>query len=778
MRERLSHIGCFQIEEALGRGAFKTVYRAINRDAAKNGYPERVALCIPHMQDEESRRLLQNEYRIVNALSHPSIVRIYGVEEIEGSFFAVMELVEGETVASLLKRQGALPLEEAIMITERVADALDYAHEALAFHRDIKPANIMILKDKGEKGSPGVKVLDFGLARLMSHSQYVATTRVGSVAYMAPEQFEGAAGMNADIWALGATFFQMITNTLPFVARDEATLVRRILYESPDLDVLQANQFEPRLIGVMRRVLEKDPEKRFRKAGDFVAELQAVARHAGAVSPLEGKIEILLRAHFPLIFIHSHEEERVLISLERIRQAMSAAQPINLFVWSETGGLRDHHGRVAAPNTYGDPVNALQCVIGLPHPGIFIFLDMHPHLAPVSIRLIRDAIWTVKRQRKSLVFLSPVLSLPAELEADATLVSFSPPDMDMLQKLITRLHKEGDGERVEMDGALREGIARALVGLTYREAERVLRRTMINHGGLNEGCVTEVVRQKQQIVRAAGVLEFCEPNVCFDDIGGLENLKLWFQSRRKAFTPEGARFGLRNPRGAVLVGVPGCGKSLSSKALAREWGVPLLRLDMGRIRGSRLGESEARIRQALQTAELASPCVLWIDELEKAFAGLGNSLDSGVGERVFGTFLSWLEEKTKPVFVVATANDITRLPPEFMRKGRFDEIFFVGLPDDRERKAIWKVHLRRPKRLDADIRSEDLVELSRGHTGAEIAEAVISAMYYAFSDNGRLVKQHDIEKALKEYVPLSFSPSPMISSLMAWGQENARAASI
>jgi serine/threonine protein kinase len=161
MSEKLSHIGCFQIEEALGRGAFKTMYRAINRDSAKNGYPERVALCIPHMQDEESRRLLQNEYRIVNALSHPSIVRIYGVEEIEGSFFAVMELVEGETVASLLKRHGALPLEEAIMITERVADALDYAHEALAFHRDIKPANIMILKDKGEKDSPGVKVLGF-----------------------------------------------------------------------------------------------------------------------------------------------------------------------------------------------------------------------------------------------------------------------------------------------------------------------------------------------------------------------------------------------------------------------------------------------------------------------------------------------------------------------------------------------------------------------------------------------------------------------------------------
>ncbi|MBN2372201.1 AAA family ATPase, partial [bacterium] len=340
--------------------------------------------------------------------------------------------------------------------------------------------------------------------------------------------------------------------------------------------------------------------------------------------------------------------------------------------------------------------------------------------------------------------------------------------------------REGEGkggEGVQMDGALRDRLARAVLGLTGREAERVLRRARIKQGGLKEGCVTEVVRQKRQIVRASGTLEFCEPGAGFDDIGGLENLKVWFNKRRQAFTSEGARFGLRSPRGAVLVGVPGCGKSLSAKALAREWEVPLLRLDMGRIRGSRLGESEARIRQALQTAELVSPCVLWIDELEKAFAGAGHSLDGGAGERVFGAFLSWLEEKTTPVFVVATANDIASLPPEFTRKGRFDEMFFVGLPNEDEREAIWRVHLRRPKMMDAGIRSGDLVALSDGHTGAEIAEAVVSAMYFAFSDSGRPVCQNDMEKALKEYVPLSVSHGPMISRIAAWGLENARPAS-
>ena len=369
-----TNIGGYVIEDLLGRGGFKTVYRARNTQVARNGLPERVALCVPHAQDAESRTLLENECRIAQSLDHPAVVNFYGLSQPGEALFAVTELVEGETVAQVLKRRGALALAEAVEIADQVADALDYLHANLRFHRDIKPANIMLEPPPAARQPPRARLLDFGLARLMAHSQYVATSRVGSVGYMAPEQFGGAAGMNADVWALGVTFYQMITNALPFPARDEASLMHHILYDPPDTEALEGGGFDLRLVGVMRRVMEKDPEKRYRKAGDFVTDLQAVLRHAGAVSPLEGEIEVLLRAHFPLVFIETHEEERVLTSLERIREALSATQPTELYVWSETRGLMDRHRRVVS-QTVGDPLAALQGVIQSGDGGIFVFLS-------------------------------------------------------------------------------------------------------------------------------------------------------------------------------------------------------------------------------------------------------------------------------------------------------------------------------------------------------------------------------------------------------------------
>lgn len=760
-----SDVGGYVVETLLGRGGFKKVYRARNTQAAQNGFPARVALCVPHAQDAESRALLENECRIAQSLDHPAVVKFYAVGEAGGVLFAVMELVEGESLAQVLQRRGALPLAEAAGVARQIGEALDYLHANLRFHRDIKPANIMLEAPPVPGQPPRARLLDFGLARLMAHSQYLATSRVGSVAYMAPEQFGGAAGMNADVWALGVTFYQLTTNTLPFVAGDEAAMVHHILYDPPDLEPLAAGGFDQRLIGVMRRVLEKEPEKRYRKAGDFVADLQAVLCHAGAVSPFEGEIEVLLRAHFPLVFIESYEEERVLASLERIREVLAAAQPTELYVWSETRGLVDRQRRVA-PQTLGDPLGALQGVIRSGEGGLFVFLDMHRHFTPISVRLIRDAIWTVKRQRKSLVFVSPVLSLPPELESEATLVSFPPPEMERLRQVVDAVRAPDP----ELDAPLRETLARAVVGLTEREAQRVLRRAALGRGALDGGCVAEVIRQKQQLVRKAGVLEFVEPDVTFDHVGGLANLKGWFRSRREAFTPAGMRFGLRSPRGAVLVGVPGCGKSLSAKALAADWQVPLLRLDLGRLRAALVGESERRLRLALQTAELASPCVLWIDELEKAFAGLGNALDSGVSQRLFGMFLTWLSEKRAPVFVVATANNVRQLPPEFTRKGRFDEIFFVDLPLAEERRAIWHIHLGRFRPLDAALALERLVSRSEGYTGAEIAEAVVSAMYQAFTENARALTERDLASALAETVPMSQSHAALVAEMVAWGR--------
>ncbi len=325
-------------------------------------------------------------------------------------------------------------------------------------------------------------------------------------------------------------------------------------------------------------------------------------------------------------------------------------------------------------------------------------------------------------------------------------------------------------------GQLRETLARAVLGLTYREAERSLRRGILRHHGLTDRCATEVLAEKEQIVRKGGLLEFRRPDVSFADVGGLERLKAWFTQRREAFSAAGQRFGLRVPHGAVLVGVPGCGKSLSAKALAADWDVPLLRLDLGRMYRSLLGQSEANLRKALHTAEQVSPCVLWIDELEKAFSGLGQARDGGATQRVFGTFLTWMEERRAPVFVVATANDIGRLPPEFLRKGRFDEVFFVDLPGADERRSIFAIHLRQARRQVEKFDLERLLQSSQGYSGAEIREAVISGLYRAFDEGLRELTTDDVDSALREMVPRSKSHEHELKFLREWAAANARLA--
>lgn len=760
-------IGDFRLDERRGRGAFKVVYAATNLNPQSNGYPPRVAVCIPLYQDEEARQLLENELKVAQALAHPAIVEAYGLEEANNVLFIVMELVEGQPLNQVLSERGALPMELAVDIVRQVGEALDYAHDGLAIHRDIKPGNIMLRPDGR------VKVLDFGVARLMSHSQYKASTRVGSVAYMAPEQFEGASGLNTDLWALGVTFLQLVTNVLPFPARDEAALVHQILYDSPDLDPLEAAGFDPRLVRVMRKILEKDPEKRYQRAAEFVSDLKAVLRHAASVGHLEGSIEIHLRAHFPLIYLCTHEEDRALAALSRVRDVMAVDRPLDLLIWSETRGLRRQEGQAVIGQAGRDPIAAFQHAIESPHDGIYVFLDMHRHFTPVTVRLVRDAVWTVKRQRKSLVFVSPQPTIPAELHSDTTLIYFDLPDMSDMETLVDALAAELGQD---LGGELRQRLARSVLGLTAREAERVLRRGILRHEGLTTECAAEVLREKEQIVRKEGVLEFRRPDVSFQDVGGLDRLKAWFLARRQAFSAEGQRFGLRLPRGAVLVGVPGCGKSLSAKALAADWDVPLLRLDLGRVYRSLLGQSEANMRRALHTAEQVSPCVLWIDELEKAFAGLGQANDSGVSQRLFGTFLTWMEERLAPVFVVATANEVRRLPPEFTRKGRFDETFFVDLPAPPERRSIFAIQLRAVGRQSEGLDLDELVQASESYSGAEIKEAVVSGLYRAFDDEARDLTTEDLSVALKEMVPLSRARARELEWLRQWAAANARPA--
>ena len=765
-RSLQKQLGDFVLDAApLAQGGYKAVYAASNLATENNGWPQRVAVCVPHVQDEEARTLLEHELRVARTLKHPGIAREFGIGEADGCLFAVMELVQGGPLDRMLEQRGPLPLDEAIAIAAQAGAALDFAHQGLAVHRDIKPSNIVVQPDGA------VKIAGFGLTCLMKHSRF---TRTGTSACMAPEQFVDGAGFSADLWGLAVTFFELLTGALPFTAPDEETLKHRILYELPDLTPLQRGAFDKRLPRVIAKALEKDPEQRYRSAAEFVADLRTVARHAAMVSHVEGRLEVHLRAHFPLLYLQTHEEERALASLLRVRDAMAVKKDINLYVWSATRGLRDREGKEVAPQTTGDPVQALEHVFQGPAEAIYVFLDMHRHFTPVIVRLIRDAVWTVKHARKSLVFVGASSSIPDDLRADATLFLYPTPDVDEMERLVDAVAL-AEGQAAP-DGQIRDTLARALLGLTRREAERVLRRGIAKRGTLGAGCADEVLAEKEQTVRKEGILEFCKPGAGFADVGGLEPLKNWFTQRRQAFDSAGRRFGLQPPRGVVLVGVPGCGKSLIAKALASDWKVPLLHLDLGKVYGSLLGESEERLRRALATAEAVSPCVLWIDELEKAFSGLGNTRDNGVARRLFGTFLSWLEDRAAPVFVAATANDIQRLPPEFTRKGRFDEIFFVDLPDQGERESIFRVHLAKRERAPASFDLAALAQSAQGHSGAEIEAAVIDGLYRAFDDGARPLVREDICAALDAAVPLSKSRAADIARLHAWAESNARPA--
>ena len=766
-----SSLGDFRIESCLGDGFLKTVYAGVNTAPQNNGFPKRVALCVPRAQDDECRRLFESELKIATALRHPSIVATYGIRYADGVFFAVTELVDGESLQELLEERGPLALEDLLPIARQVGEALDFAHASLVVHGDIRPANLMICVGNA------VKVMDFGMARLRAHSQHRTADRGARLAFLAPEQFGGSTGPYTDIWALGLTCFQLLTHVHPFTGADDNELLKAILGGGPELPPALPDGFDLGLVGVFRKVLHKDPRERYRSAAEFVADLVAVSRHAVAISQQEARLEVLLRAHFPLVYLCTNEEQRALESVRRIWKIMAAKRPADLFTWSETRGLRDASDQLVVRNTVGDPVVALRHVASVSSNGIFVFLDLHRHFSPVTNRLVRDAIQSVKSQPKSLVLLSPVISLPPEFENQASLFLYDPPGSAELREAVKEATREVLGATSPNDDDLLDSLAVAALGMTRHEAGRTLRRAMLLTGSLNRACVDAVSHEKRQAVRKVGMLEYCAPGISSSDVGGLTLLRTWFERRRHAFTQHGNRFGLSKARGVMLVGVPGCGKSLSAKALAGDWNVPLLRLDMGRIYGSLLGQSEARLRQALHLAEVVSPCVLWIDELEKAFGGLGSALDGGVTQRLFGSFLNWLSDHTAPVFVVATANDVSRLPPELTRAGRFDAVFFVDLPCEAEREEIFRIHLSRRGRRAEEFDLGTLAQAADAYSGSEIEEAVVNAIYRAFDADQRATTTEDIIAGLREIVPLARSRACDVQDLRAWARQNARLAS-
>ncbi len=493
------------------------------------------------------------------------------------------------------------------------------------------------------------------------------------------------------------------------------------------------------------------------------------------------ELEVLIRARYPLIAVISHEETRVIEVLNQIAKSREK----RLLLWSSSMGFHAPgtamESKNARDNSTQDPLAALDHVVKFMEPAIFVLLDFHPFLGnPVVARRLREVGSYLKTSYKSLVLVSPRLETPVELEKEMTAVEFGLPEREELGELIDRTAREVNSRtdlNIKVEARVRERLTSAAMGLTRDEAENVLSKILVEGGRLTTEDVKKVIREKEKLIKRSGALEYYDSNFGLSDVGGLRTLKEWMDRRRLGFDEGARKLGLPYPKGVLLIGVQGCGKSLAAKALAGRWQMPLLRLDVGRVFSSLVGSSEDNLRRAIEVAEQVAPAIMWVDEVEKAFAGTrsSGSSDGGTAARVFGGFITWLQEKTAPVFVMATANDISELPAEFLRKGRFDEIFFVDLPQAIERSEIFRIHLVRRGMDPAAYDVKSLSERTRGFSGAEIEEVVVSGMYASY-ERGEPLSQGHLLEAVLETVPLSRTMEEEIDGLRKWAAGRARRA--
>jgi len=475
------------------------------------------------------------------------------------------------------------------------------------------------------------------------------------------------------------------------------------------------------------------------------------------------ELNLLLKARYPIIYISTFEEDRVEYT---IRKVIKTNTNKAIYTWDFVEGYKTNlnNPRFATKN----PLQALELIekLNSETPALFILKDFNKFLSDISIsRKLRNLINILKLQSKSLIILTTEIEIPNELSDLITILEFNLPTRSEIKKELKRLIKSLEQN---IENEFLEVLIRACQGLSIEKIRRALSKSIAQSGTITLKSLDLILKEKQQIISHTQILEFYPTTLQFKDIGGLENLKRWLQNRRSSFSEKAKLYGLPSPRGLLLVGIQGTGKSLTAKTIAHEWNLPLLRLDIGRIFGGIVGESENRIRQMIQLVEALSPCVLWIDEIDKAFNEQNKSNDSGTTNRVLGTFLIWLAEKTAQVFVVATANNLEVLPLEIIRKGRFDEIFFLGLPTFVERKQIFSVFLQRFRPLNTNqFNLDQLAQHSADFSGAEIEQSFIEGMHIAFNEK-REFQNKDILKGVQQIIPLSQLEVTRIEKIQNW----------
>ena len=459
------------------------------------------------------------------------------------------------------------------------------------------------------------------------------------------------------------------------------------------------------------------------------------------------------------------------------------AERLTRAVMSSMGA--DGSAAAAAGSIYNtrEPVQALANMESMTVEAVFILKDFHRHMDdPIVVRRLRDVGQKFATNRRTVIITAPEITIPPELTTLVEYFDLPLPDRDRLHEIIketfTRLSKTYS-LKLQLDASGVDAMAANLRGLTEEEAERATSQALVTRYALCPETITDVLEAKKQLLRHSGMLEFIEASDTMASVGGLENLKRWLGQRRGAWEDSAREFGLEPPRGMIILGVQGCGKSLCARAVAGEWKLPLVKFDTSAVYDKYIGETEKRIRKVFQVAEGLAPCVLWIDELEKVFAGSGPdsaSADAGVSSRLLASFLSWMQDRKAAVFVAATCNNVTVLPPELIRKGRFDELFFVDLPNTAERKQIFSIQLAKRKRNPAEFDLDQAAAAAKGYSGAEIDAAVQGALYAAYSAKNQLTTQSLVD-ALSQTVPLSTTRAEEISALREWARTRAVAAS-
>jgi len=524
------------------------------------------------------------------------------------------------------------------------------------------------------------------------------------------------------------------------------------------------------------------------------------------------RLKILIDSSTPIVVMETVEEMHAV----RLVRVACASLNLTVFEWSiATGSARcgsdDRHLELESrfpASTYGsgvaqpgaghdltnlsaqalynsrDPVQALGNLEGISIDAAFILKDFHRHMEdPVVVRRLRDVGQKFSQNRRTVILTAPSITMPPELASLVEFLELPLPDKQRLRQIIdemiVRVGKTRTLKRA-LDAAGLDAAANNLRGLTEEEAERAVSQAIVSRYGLTPEMVTDVLQAKKEMLRRSEMLEFVDVSDTLASVGGLEHLKSWLEQRRGTWEDQAREFGLEPPRGVIILGVQGCGKSMCATAIAGEWKLPLVKFDTAAIYDKYIGETEKRIQRVFQVAEGLAPCVLWIDELEKVFAGSGPdsaSADAGVSSRLLASFLSWMQDRKAPVFVAATCNNVEALPPELIRKGRFDELFFVDLPNQAERKHIFAIQLARRKRNPAEFNLDRLAAAALGYSGAEIEAAVQTGLYSAYSIKQALATQTLLD-ALKATVPLSITRAEEIEALREWARTRAVPASV